>query len=658
MKYLFGLRQLPSLSSIVSIGPGKLSPYRVGITDFTDVEQGAARIKQWMTAHKLAEKRNVKACLAVDAICVKPEIHLEYRGEGDQRQEIKVIRGLNEAGTKAAGEHFKELVDNPGAFEVFVSENWENVIHAAFVYMVQPVEAKLESFILYVEPAVDGRASRKDEAKTLEDMADYLRGFHITIEIMFADEDSGYDALHQRGYAARISRDAERRGRSSIRKTNRRAMGCDPLHLLKRVRYRLLKEWRTVVGTSASSAELDLAELKRVLGSILPDVCFCDHPITKMHDKLPIKMFRFDVLETLYKEDLRTWYAYFYPWVLFNEAFYNEKASKNQRILWLRDADFYLLTYARALEENPAAAEELHFKNERLEQGSSRCMFDRNMVMHAINTINAVVVVLEEKEWNTKDLWLQRFGTVPVEKLFGRTRLHAGTHQTISAIVRVMERDQELKFGTDEHFTPEKRKSYGEIVYAANLSDSLLAKEQAVFQDESMSWSVALFILWSVGFETTEKLRQDILGRIEFDFEQFWRESVGECVHVGDDTHSRGRSLWKMMMGVSASGRTVTMRAKSETGRAIAPRKHEWFEEHFKRLLNGKKILKDHLAWVVQEVETMAHVKGAYKEETGRAICKSTRAQLMDWVEQRWSDVSSLIDAVLAAQDTPPPVYD
>jgi hypothetical protein len=41
---------------------------------------------------------------------------------------------------------------------------------------------------------------------------------------------------------------------------------------------------------------------------------------------------------------------------------------------------------------------------------------------------------------------LQRISTVPMEKAFGKTRMHAGVHQTTVEPVKTMEDDEAMQF--------------------------------------------------------------------------------------------------------------------------------------------------------------------------------------------------------------------
>jgi DNA helicase IV len=90
-----------------------------------------------------------------------------------------------------------------------------------------------------------------------------------------------------------------------------------------------------------------------------------------------------------------------------------------------------------------------------------RILFDRKLLMHATNTIAAIVYKIS----NVKtDMSLRRASTTPLENRFGQTRIRAGVHQTVSAIVKIMEIDEAVKFLYSQRAVQNRRLEYGKIV--------------------------------------------------------------------------------------------------------------------------------------------------------------------------------------------------
>jgi hypothetical protein len=100
-------------------------------------------------------------------------------------------------------------------------------------------------------------------------------------------------------------------------------------------------------------------------------------------------------------------------------------------------------------------------KASKTDDGSRRYLFDRKLLVHAINTIATLTDYIK---FAKGPISLQRISTVPVEKLFGVTRLHAGTHQTLAGIMRAMETNQALKMMYVNEKVRKRHLAYGETV--------------------------------------------------------------------------------------------------------------------------------------------------------------------------------------------------
>jgi hypothetical protein len=81
-------------------------------------------------------------------------------------------------------------------------------------------------------------------------------------------------------------------------------------------------------------------------------------------------------------------------------------------------------------------------------------MRDRKPLIRATNTIAGILYEIRN---GSGEISLQRLTTVPLEKLFGITRLHAKTHQTMTDILKAM------RF-VDNHKVKNRRLSDGETV--------------------------------------------------------------------------------------------------------------------------------------------------------------------------------------------------
>jgi hypothetical protein len=81
--------------------------------------------------------------------------------------------------------------------------------------------------------------------------------------------------------------------------------------------------------------------------------------------------------------------------------------------------------------------------------------------MQATNTIAALLYQMRQTK---TPIALQRLTTVPAEKMFGVTRLHVKTHQTMCGIIKMIEIDQGLKIIYSQQYVTGRRLVYGETI--------------------------------------------------------------------------------------------------------------------------------------------------------------------------------------------------
>jgi hypothetical protein len=70
-----------------------------------------------------------------------------------------------------------------------------------------------------------------------------------------------------------------------------------------------------------------------------------------------------------------------------------------------------------------------------------RLIFDDDLLINTTNTIPEIVY--EIKLARTR-ISLHRISTVPVERKFGRIRVHVGVHQTAIELIKTMEDDEAM----------------------------------------------------------------------------------------------------------------------------------------------------------------------------------------------------------------------
>jgi hypothetical protein len=162
------------------------------------------------------------------------------------------LKGLDVRDFDFDCELFESLLSSSTAFLDFIHTHWDRVLHAAFVFQIQPLDPDLEPFIVYAHPAADGKA-REDHVRLLQDLKVVCGKERITIGAFAPDGDSGYDPLHEDQFALNI-KSFENNPTVMPEKQHYHPIS-DILHALKRARYRMLKNPPMAVGLDIDSPE-------------------------------------------------------------------------------------------------------------------------------------------------------------------------------------------------------------------------------------------------------------------------------------------------------------------------------------------------------------------------------------------------------------------
>lgn len=242
------------------------------------------------------------------------------------------------------------------------------------------------------------------------------------------DGDSTYRKLHDRSYT-----EYEETIRSDNRFVNfSKFSSClivsDPLHILKRARYRLLGSI-VHAGLTNSTEAIDADVLASVLN--LPSKIFSSQKFTKMHDDVSISLFSFESLVHLADEKL-VYLAYFLPFCLLNIGLSEKGLSIKERINLLEVAFYYVLAYPRELKEKPAQLPDV-----KTARNAHVKLFPQNLALE--NTLAPILSIMYSFNGT---IHLRRIGTNPLEHTFGAIRMrsrHKNTYQKLVKSVGDME---------------------------------------------------------------------------------------------------------------------------------------------------------------------------------------------------------------------------
>jgi hypothetical protein len=106
------------------------------------------------------------------------------------------VKGLDVSDFEFESGLFESLLSSPRGFLDFVNTHWDRVLHAAFVFQIQPLNPEFRPFLVFAQPGPDGKA-REQHARLLQELKKICGRERITIGGFATDGDSGYDQWHE-----------------------------------------------------------------------------------------------------------------------------------------------------------------------------------------------------------------------------------------------------------------------------------------------------------------------------------------------------------------------------------------------------------------------------------------------------------------------------
>lgn len=355
--------------------------------------------------------------LAVDAISMRP--HVFVRKDG-------IVEGLIED-QKLNDTELGQLTRSFSEYEKFVKSLRNKTITDSFVYQYQPLLSYARCLPVFIEPSTQGKATGH-EIDRLDEIAQRLEQNGLPVEGLAFDGDSTYAQLHRNyfdSYANQVAMNTEFKNFSTIEGLS---IVSDPLHLLKRGRYRLLSSIVHSNFENTTESQIEIDRLERQLD--LPSVVFSCEKYTKMHDNVAVQLFSMDTLVRLFEARNYTSLSYFLPLCLLCASLHEPDLTLNERYSFLELAFFYMLTYYRISSTSHSKLRQHKLKAER-----HVVAFDAVFAREFCNTVCSILKVMSKVNGTVS---LNRIGSNPVEHLFGMIRMKSRHIHTYDKMLRVM----------------------------------------------------------------------------------------------------------------------------------------------------------------------------------------------------------------------------
>ena len=354
--------------------------------------------------------------LAVDAMSLRPHIFVTKDG---------FVQGVLEE-PRLSDTAFMAVKRTYEAYEKYVSSLGNKTITDSFVYMYQPLYSNAKCFTVFIEPSTQGKATGF-QIDRLSELSELLQEHGFPIEGFAFDGDTAYSRLHTNFFNEYQNLVSQNSGLRNLSVIEARSVVSDPLHLLKRARYRLLSS--TVHGSFENTTEsvISVDSLQSQLD--LPSVVFNNEKYTKMHDDLATRSFSLTTLSSLLKNNNYSALTYFIPVCLLCSSLQEADLRLEERVNFLEIGFYYMLAYYRMLSGNL-----IPLKQRKNTTNQHVCPFDLIFVKEYCNTVCSILKILYKVNGT---VGLNRIGSNPVEHLFGLIRMRSHSVHTWDKMLQV-----------------------------------------------------------------------------------------------------------------------------------------------------------------------------------------------------------------------------
>lgn len=419
-------------------------PLETRMLELTDYERVPDICAAWRKQLRIDSRTRVPIVLAVDAISFEPYLELSEGKIVGLKKEVMLEALKNQRTFELLG---ADLAD----WEAWVESHYDAVLTAAFAYHIQPLDPRYPCFVVHWQQKEHGKAGTA-EADLLLAIRRRLQGLRFDVVALAADADSSYNTIHEQYLNSHIPGDDY--VPLPIGAKTQYPFICDPLHVLKRLRYRLLQGKKFVAGFTHSDNEFDSAQIASALPHVLP-VLLEGQEITKMHDSLPIEFFTPGLF--LRALDHPVLAAYILPGVLLNVGL-NERYELDpcERLEIFLIGYYYMVGYYKEFRTQTWDKGILQVGA----AGRTHCLYDFNLMMHLLNTFRALIDIIWEHRDPRMMIGLNRCGSNPLEHYFGKIRLQSHNVHTIITALKCVATNQ-LYSDSWSWRIPKRASSYG-----------------------------------------------------------------------------------------------------------------------------------------------------------------------------------------------------
>ena len=269
-----------------------------------------------------------------------------------------------------------------------------------------------------------------------------------------------------------------------ILKSNEILYVSDPLHVLKRGRYRFVSH--QLVKLNKSDIPINIQNIEEITN--LPHIVFESKKITKMHDFLPLRLFDIEIFNILEYAQIYNACAYFIPFTLMIEALSGKDLQIEDRVDYLEIIFYYCHFYKIIFDK-------FDEKQRAIQKGSKNCvLFDMRLINDIQTTVLSINTIIQNFDGLIS---LNRISTNPLEHHFGLMRDMSHYKHDFDTYIQMEIKSKimnDIEKNVISNLVSSRKDVFGEIIELENKKYG----DNHYFSNID----IALSILWKYGFPT------------------------------------------------------------------------------------------------------------------------------------------------------------
>jgi hypothetical protein len=302
-------------------------------------------------------------------------------------------------------------------------------------------------------------------------------------------------------------------------------------------------------------------------------------------------------------------------------------------------ADIYLMKIRVTYESHPVGPGAKPFGKKAAGPKERRLMFDYKLLIYATSAIAGIVY---EIKLARTPISPQRISTVSVEKKLGKTRMHAGIHQTVVELIKTMEDDEVMQFMDVQDQVKNRRLACGEMISPCTCLTGIritpVISVKAVIHIIEFPARISPLL----GETTTDEFHIFV--------EKLMSDALLPSAKMNFNVMSarKRHSLYQELYWVTPSPRRTILSSKSEMRGVIGRIAVDPIEQHLGALLGQLRVLLEELKLFVVQVCEVADVRF----EGAHALNRWTKREILEWIGKNWDASSETFTTIATNQRT------